>query len=294
MVPSAVQYVLGPGTTWADVGRAVLDVALLGYLFHRVLLLIRGTRAIQVLAGLFLLSLAYLAAQWANLVTLHWFLGSFVSYSFIFAVIVLFQTDIRRGLAHLGRGGGVLARLAREDRRAQAGAIEAVARAAAELSRCRRGALIVLEQLGSLDELIETGVRLDAVLSPELLLAIFHPGGELHDGAVIVHGERVVAASCLLPLTATPTARELGTRHRAALGLAEEVDAAVIVVSEERGEISLAVDGGLQRGLDEGALRQLLARRFVPARPGAGTAPRRRGRERVGGGNPGAGSGGGA
>ncbi|HET6439301.1 MAG TPA: diadenylate cyclase CdaA [Anaeromyxobacter sp.] len=286
MVPRVVQYVLGPDATWTDLGRSIVDVTLLGYLFYRVLLLIRGTRAIRVLAGLFLLSIAYLVSQWANLVTLNWFLGSFVSYSFIFGMIVLFQTDIRRGLAHLGRGGGLLARLAGEERRAQSGTIETVARAAAELSRLRRGALLVLERLGNLDELVETGVQLDAVLSAEILLAIFESGGALHDGAVVVHRGRVVAASCLLPLTTTPTARELGTRHRAALGLAEEVDAVVVVVSEERGEISLAVDGELRRGLDEDALRQLLARHFLPSKSGTGAAPSRRlWRKRVRGGS---------
>lgn len=292
MAPSAVQYVLGPGTTWTDVGRSIVDVAVLGYLFYRVLLLIRGTRAIRILGGLFLLCLAYLVSQWANLVTLNWFLGSFLSYSFIFGMIVLFQTDIRRGLARLGRGGGVLAGLAGDERRAQSGTIETVARAAAELSRRKRGALIVLKRLGDLDELVETGVRLDAVLSHELLLAIFQVGGPLHDGAVVVAHERVVAASCLLPLTTTPTERELGTRHRAALGLVEEMDAAVLVVSEERGEISLAVDGELHRGLDEDALRRLLARLFLPPTSGAlATLRTRLGRMRRGSGKPAAGDG---
>ncbi len=281
MLPSAVQYVLGPGATWTDVGRSVVDVAVLGYLFYRVLLLIRGTRAIRVLTGLFVLSAAYLVSQWANLVTVKWFLGSFLSYV-IFGMIVLFQADIRRGLAHLGRGGGLLAGPAGEERRAQSGTIETVARAAAELSRSRVGALIVLERLGDVDEVVETGVRLDAVLSPELLLSIFHGGGALHDGAVVVHRGRVVAASCLLPLATRVTARELGTRHRAALGLAEEVDAVVVVVSEERGEISVAMEGELHRGLDEDALRQLLARQLLPPKPGGPARWRRLGRARPG------------
>ncbi len=265
-VPGFVHYLLGPGSTWWDVGLATLDVAVVGYLAYRVLLLIRGTRAINVLVGLFLLGLGYVASQWANLVTLNWLLGHFLSYSFIFGVIVLFQADIRRGLAHLGRGS-FLGWLAPDDRREQAGLIEAVARAAVELSRQRRGALIVLERLADLGEVIETGVKLDAVASPELLLAVFHPSGALHDGAVVLQRGRVAAASCLLPLTATPTVRDLGTRHRAALGLAEEVDAAVVIVSEERGEVSLAVDGELHRGLDEGGLRAFLTRLLAPSRP---------------------------
>jgi diadenylate cyclase len=268
-VPGFVQYLLGPGSAWKDVARAVVDVAVVGYLIYRILLLIRGTRATNVLVGLFVLGLGYLGSQWANLVTLNWLLGHFLSYSFIFGVIVLFQADIRRGLAHLGRGS-FLGGLAPDERLDQAGLVDAVARASAELSSRRRGALIALERLGDLGEVIETGVKIDGVPSAELLLAIFHPNGALHDGAAVLQRGRLAAASCLLPLTGTPTARDLGTRHRAALGLAEEVDAAVVVVSEERGEISVAVDGALHRGLDEGALRSLLTRLLAPQQGGVG------------------------
>jgi len=276
-VPGLVQYLLGPGSTWKDVARAVVDVAVVGYLIYRILLLIRGTRATNVLVGLFVLGLGYLGSQWANLVTLNWLLGHFLTYSFIFGVIVLFQADIRRGLAHLGRGS-FLGGLAPDERRDQAGLVDAVARASAELSQRRRGGLIVLERLGDLGEVVETGVKIDAVATPELLLAIFHPGAVLHDGAAVLQRGRIAAASCLLPLTTTPTARDVGTRHRAALGLAEEVDAAVVVISEERGEISVAVDGELRRGLDEGALRSLLTRLLAPQQGGASALLSRLGR----------------
>jgi len=269
-VPGLVQYLLGPGSSWRDVALAFVDVAVVGFLVYRVLLLIRGTRAINVLVGLFVLGIAYLGSQWANLITLNWLLGHFLTYSFIFGVIILFQADIRRGLAHLGRGS-FLDGLASDGRRSQLAVVDAVARSAAELSRRRRGALLVLERLAELSEVLETGVRLDALPSPELLLALFHPGGALHDGAVVIQRGRVAAAGCLLPLAVSPQLRDVGTRHRAALGLAEEVDAAVVVVSEERGEISLAVDGVLHRGLDEVALRQLLGRLLAPA-PARGVA----------------------
>jgi diadenylate cyclase len=269
-VPGLVQYLLGPGSSWRDVALAFVDVAVVGFLVYRVLLLIRGTRAINVLVGLFVLGIAYLGSQWANLITLNWLLGHFLTYSFIFGVIILFQADIRRGLAHLGRGS-FLDGLASDGRRSQLAVVDAVARSAAELSRRRRGALLVLERLADLSEVLETGVRLDALPSPELLLALFHPGGALHDGAVVIQRGRVAAAGCLLPLAVSPQLRDVGTRHRAALGLAEEVDAAVVVVSEERGEISLAVDGVLHRGLDEVALRQLLGRLLAPA-PARGVA----------------------
>jgi diadenylate cyclase len=241
----------------------VLDGAVVSFVVYRTLLLIRGTRAVQVLVGLILLGGAYLASQWANLVTLNWLLGHFLSYSFIFGVIVLFQADIRRGLARLGRGG-LLRILAPEDRREHAGVVEAVSRASSDLARRRRGALIVIERVGDLSDVAETGVRIEAELSAELLVTLFEPGSPLHDGAVLVRRGRVAAARCLLPLTASAELREVGTRHRAALGLAEEIDAVVVVVSEERGEISLAVDGAFHRAVDEGALREWLAELLIP------------------------------
>ncbi len=262
-VPAVLRYLLGPESTWRDVGGAILDGAVVSFVVYQVLLLIRGTRAIQVLVGLFLLGFAYLAAQWANLVTLTWLLAHFLSYSFIFGVIVLFQADIRRGLAHLGRTS-FLSVLSGAERREQAGVVEAVARAAGELAGRRQGALIVVERQADLGDLAESGVRVDAEVSAELLVALFQPGGPLHDGAVVVRRGRVTAARCLLPLTSSPELRDVGTRHRAALGLAEEVDAAVVVVSEERGETSLAVDGVLHRGLDAGAVRERLAALTMP------------------------------
>jgi diadenylate cyclase len=270
-LPHPIDYLLGPDTSIGDVFLAVLDVAVVAYLVYRVLRVIRGTRAVAVLAGLLLVGLAYLGAQAAGLETLTWLLGHFLSYSFIFGVIVLFQADIRRGLAQLGRSSRLLAVLARDDRAAQVGAVDAVVKGAVQLARRRHGALIVLERSADLSDVMDSGLRLDAVLSPELLLSLFLPQGPIHDGAAVVQGARVAAAGCLLPLSSAAAPSELGTRHRAALGLVEEVDAAVVVVSEERGEISLALDGALHRGLDEKALRALLHSLFVAhGRPGAG------------------------
>ncbi len=246
----------------------------MAYLIFRFLKIIRGTRAVAILLGLFLIGVAYLGAQVAGLETLAWLLGHFLSYSFIFGVIVLFQADIRRGLAELGRSWRLLAVLARDDRAAQAGAVDAVVKAAVELAGRRHGALIVLERAADLTEVVASGLRLDAAPTPELLVSIFLPQGPVHDGAVILRGARVAAAGCLLPLSSAAAPAELGTRHRAALGLAEEVDAAVVVVSEERGEISLALEGTLHRGLDERTLRALLQPLFLGAgRPGKGGRP---------------------
>ncbi len=279
-VPTALQYLLGPASTWTDVALAVVDGAVVTFVVYRILLLIRGTRATQVLVGLILLGVAYFASQWANLVTLNWLLGNFLSYSFIFGVIVLFQADIRRGLARLGRGG-LLRLLAPDDRQAHAGVVEAVARAASELARRRRGALIVVERTADLTDVGETGLRIEAELSAELLVSLFEPGSPLHDGAALVRRGRVAAARCLLPLTTSHELRDVGTRHRAALGLAEEVDAVVVVVSEERGEISLAVDGVFHRALGDGALRERLAELLIPPpRTGVSALVERLGRPR--------------
>ncbi len=271
-MPHLLDYLLGPDTTLVDLLLAVLDVAVVAYLVYRVLRIIRGTRALAILLGLFLMGLAYLGAQAAGLETLSWLLGHFLSYSFIFGVIVLFQADIRRALATLGSSSRLLAVLARDgDPAAQAGAVDAVVKGAVQLAARRHGALIVLERSADLSDVVESGLRLDAALSPELLVSLFLPQGPIHDGAAVVRGARVAAAGCLLPLSSAAAPVELGTRHRAALGLAEEVDAVVVVVSEERGEISVALEGALHRELDEKALRALLRALLVkPGRPGPG------------------------
>jgi len=260
----ALVYLLGPDATLRDALLAAADAAVVGYLCYRVLRLIRGTQAVAILVGLFLLGAAYLGAQEAGLETVTWLLGHFLSYSFLFGVIVLFQADIRRALAELGRGSRVLSALAGDARATQLGTLDAVARAAGELARTRTGALVVLERTADLSELAGAGVRLDAAVTAELLVTLFQPRTPLHDGAVVVRGARAAAAGCLLPLSGAAAPPELGTRHRAALGLAEELDAAVVVVSEERGEISVAVDGALRRGLDEAALRAVLHGLFAP------------------------------
>jgi diadenylate cyclase len=267
-----LEYLLGPDPGWRDLLLALVDIGIIAFLCYRILLLIRGTRAVQVLIGLFVIGLAHLVSQWAGLVTLNWLFGHFITYTFIFGVIVLFQSDIRRGLAHLGRGS-FLDQIGRHDRVAQVKAVEAVVEAAVELSRRKTGALIVLERIADLSEVVETGVKVDAALSPELLLSLFQPSAPMHDGAAVIQGGRLSAAHCVLPLTSDPSTNNLGTRHRAALGLAEEVDAAVVVVSEERSEISLAVRGTLERGLDEERLRRAL--RALYAQPVGGNPARR-------------------
>src|ERR1041385_7780900 len=253
-----------PDIGWAD----ALDIALVSFLLYELLLLIRGTRAVQVaLSGGFLLVL-YFLSQWLQLETVNWVIRNLAAYV-VFAIIVLFQADIRRALAHFGR-----APFFRYFERAEQAdeTIEELVTAATNLSARRIGAIIVLERQIGLRNYIEGGIPLDAMITYDLLASIFQPDSPLHDGAVIIQGDRLAAAACFLPLSVNPrVSRDLGTRHRAALGLTEENDAVAIVVSEETGMISLAIGG------DSGALPSRLpglSRARFPAR--VGDPPRRR------------------
>jgi diadenylate cyclase len=244
------------------VATAAADILLVAYVIYRVLLLIKGTRAVSVLGGLFLLIAAHFAARRLGLSTFDWMLGLFLTYGLAFGLIVVFQDEIRRGLATLGRNSF----LARFDREIHLDTIDEVVAAVEVMAAHRIGALVVLERTADLADHADNGVPVDALVSSDLILTVFHPGSALHDGALIIRDGRVAAARCLLPPASPRTVdRELGTRHQAALGLTEEVDAAVVVVSEERGEIALAVGGRLHRPLDAASLRRFLRRLYVPA-----------------------------
>jgi diadenylate cyclase len=228
---------------------------------YELLLLIRGTRAVQMaLSGGFLIGLFFLS-QWLQLETVNWVVRNLAGYV-VFAIIVLFQADIRRALAHFGR-----APFFRYFERAQSAdeTIEELVATAANLASRRTGAIIVIERQIGLRNYIEGGIPLDALVTYDLMASIFHPGSPLHDGAAIIQGDRVAAAACFLPLSVNPRlGRELGTRHRAALGLTEENDAIAIVVSEETGSISLVRDGKIERGISPEVLRTEL--RFIIGR----------------------------
>jgi len=247
-----MSHLVGIGGGWYLVWAAV-DVLLVSYVIYRVLLLIKGTTAVPMLVGLGMITIAFFASKWLGLTTFHWLVSQFLSYSLIFGIIVLFQADIRRGLARLGQGWSLASD------REEALRVEEIVQATMKLAKLRYGALIVVERSAELNELIGAGVRLDAEISEELLLSLFKPGTALHDGAVVVAKGRIAAAKCVLPLSSNPiVGHDLGTRHRSALGLTEEVDAVVIVVSEERGRISLAVGGKLHRDIDPDVLRKFL------------------------------------
>src|SRR5215216_40832 len=244
MTPDAIMHWLAELLRRPTVsGWDLLDIALVSFLVYELLLLIRGTRAVQMaLSGGFLLGLFFLS-RWLQLETVNWVIRNLAAYV-VFAIIVLFQADIRRALAHFGRAPffRYLERASSRDE-----TVEEVVYAATALSARHVGAIVVFERQIGLRNYIEGGIPVDSTVTYDLLATIFHPGSPLHDGAVIVQGDRIAAAACFLPLSVNPgVSRDLGTRHRAALGITEENDAVAIVVSEETGRISLVLDGKLE------------------------------------------------
>jgi diadenylate cyclase len=237
--------------TWWD----VLDILIVAVVIYEFLKLIRGTRAVQMALGLGLIVGLFFLSNAAPLQTVNWGIRNMFGY-LVFAAIVLFQADIRRALAHLGRTP-----LLRYFTRAETDeeAIEEVVTAAATLSDRRTGAIMAIEREIGLRNYVESGIPLDADITHDLLVSIFQPSSPLHDGAVIMQENRIAAAACFLPLTISPQlSTELGTRHRAAIGLTEENDAVAVIVSEETGAISLSIDGTIERGLTPEMLRARL------------------------------------
>jgi diadenylate cyclase len=233
----------------------LIDILVLSVLIYELLKLIRGTRAVQMaLGGGVFVALLY-GSRWAHLETVNWLIRNVVGY-LVFAAIVLFQTDIRRALAHLGRAP-FFRYLAKAE--AAEDTIEELVVAAGMLSAQQIGAIIAVERQIGLRNYVEGGIPLDAELTYDLLLSIFQPASPLHDGAVIVQDDRVAAAACFLPLTVNPRlSKALGSRHRAAIGLTEENDSIAIVVSEETGALSVVVDGQIEQGVDPDVLRTRL------------------------------------
>jgi diadenylate cyclase len=249
-----------PAVGWWD----LLDIAIVSILIYEFLKLIRGTRAVQMAAGSLLIVGLFYVSQLAPLQTLHWLIRNMLVYV-AFAAIVLFQSDIRRALAHFGQAP-FFRYFTRQEESDET--IEEVVVAATMLSTQKIGAIIAIERDIGLRNYIESGIPLDATMTYDLLVTIFQPSSPLHDGAVILQEDRVAAAACFLPLTVNPRiGRDLGTRHRAAIGLTEENDALAIVVSEERGQIGLALEGQLERDLTPDQLRERLRALMVQRKP---------------------------
>jgi diadenylate cyclase len=232
----------------------LLDVGIVAFIVYRILLLIKGTRAMQMLTGLGILGIGFVLSSTLELFTTHWLLSYFFDY-LILIVIVLFQDDLRRALTHVGKNPFFSASSIEEEREM----VDEVARAASRLASERIGALIVIERETGLKNYIDTGSKLESRVRSELLYAIFIPSSPIHDGAVIIREGRIAAAGCFLPLSKDPNIdKRYGTRHRAALGLTEDSDAIVVLVSEEAGEAHLVRNGKLTTNLNEAEIRQSL------------------------------------
>ena len=237
-----------------------IDILIVAFLFYRLFAMIKGTRAAQMFVGLIFIVIASIIAQWFRLYALNWIINSLKTV-WVILFVILFQPELRALLTHIGQNRLLRALI----RVGEGGVLKEILGSVEEMSRDRRGALIVVERDMGLREYIETGTKLDATVTKELLETIFTPHSPLHDGAVVIRGDQIAAAGCILPLSQTPGLSPiLGTRHRAALGLAEETDACVFVVSEETGAISIAHKGELKWNLDEGQLRSELAAIFNP------------------------------
>ncbi len=247
----------------------IVDVAVVAFVLYQLLRLLRGTQGTQILVGLILLAVVGVVSATFNLVLLSWLFKNATLY-IIIAIILMFQPELRRALDQLGRIGHIGRPLSRFNARQYNQAISEAIRAAEKLSLKRTGALIAFEREVGLEDYAATGVRINGEISTEMLQSIFYPNSPLHDGAVIVRGDRIIAAGCLLPLPEEGSVRErLGTRHRAALGLSLASDALVLVISEETGNIPVIEEGKISRNLDSDSLRRRIALK-VPSANGNG------------------------
>ncbi|PLX88094.1 MAG: TIGR00159 family protein [Desulfuromonas sp.] len=240
----------------------LLDIGIVAFIIYRIILLIKGTRAVQMLLGLAVILMVYVASRVGDLHTLNWFLSNFLS-SIILVIVVIFQNDIRRALMHVGRNP-FFAGLTHVE---ESEIIDELVSAALSMAKRRIGALMVIERETGLKDFLNVGTPIDAKVTSEIITSIFLPDSPIHDGALILQQGRLKQAGCFLPLSErVDINKQLGTRHRAAIGLTEMVDAVVIVVSEETGRISVVVNGGITRKLDAASLKKVLKRLLEPRR----------------------------
>lgn len=243
---------------WQD----IIDILLVAVIFYKLLLIIKGTKAFQILIGLGVLLIAFLLSGYIGLYTIDWLIQSLWA-QIVLALVILFQPEIRRALAQMGEARFFPSFTSAEELKS----LEEIVKASIALANRKMGALIVIERETSLRDFIEIGSPLDAKVSKELILSIFHPTSPIHDGAMVIRGNRIVAAGCFLPLAlSAELSKAFGTRHRAGIGLSEETDAVVIIISEETGSIATAVSGKLEKNVDMGSLRDFLADVFTSPR----------------------------
>jgi diadenylate cyclase len=236
----------------------IVDILLVWYVIYKLINLIKGTKAVQLLKGIFVILLARVVSEFFGLKTLSWIMQQTINWGFL-AIIIIFQPELRRALEQLGRGR-FFSRSSGPDDDDQEKMVEAIIKATDYMAKRRIGALISIERETGMSDYIETGIPLDAKVSSELLINIFIPNTPLHDGAVIIQRNNVAAAACYLPLSESPfISKELGTRHRAALGISEVTDSITVVVSEETGNISLTKNGELHRNLTLEGFKELIS-----------------------------------
>jgi diadenylate cyclase len=239
---------------WQD----ILDILIVTIIIYRALLIIKGTKAAQMLIGIGVLFLALIFSKYLGLYTIDWIIQSLWA-QIVLALIILFQPEIRRTLAQMGEARFLPSFASAEELRS----LEEIVKGAVALANRKIGALIVIEKETNLKDFIEMGTQLDAKVTRELLLSIFHPSSPIHDGAIIVRGNRVIAAGCFLPLTlSADISKTFGTRHRAGIGLTEDTDAVVIIVSEETGSVTTAIGNKIDKNVDMGSLRDFLTENF--------------------------------
>lgn len=235
----------------------ILDILLVWFVIYKILTLIKGTKAVQLLKGIFVIIIIRIITEYLGLTTLGWMTNQVIDYGFL-AIIIIFQPELRRALEQLGRGK-LFARSGMQEEEERDRLISAMTKSISYMAKRRIGALISIEKDTGLNDYIETGIQMNSDISSELLINVFIPNTPLHDGAVIIQKNRIAAAACYLPLSESPfISKELGTRHRAAIGISEVTDAVTVIVSEETGGISLTVNGELHRDLSMEEFEQRL------------------------------------
>jgi diadenylate cyclase len=250
------------GLTIQNSIKDIADVLIVSYIIYRLIIMVRGTRAVQLLRGIFLLVITWALSTWLNLYTLKWLMNQLFPFGVV-TILIIFQPELRRALEQLGRGKLFMRSSPEEQDISHQ--INEVIKSVNYLARRKIGALIVFERDTGLNDYIESGIKMESKLSSELMSNVFIPNTPLHDGAVIIRGNQIMAAGCYLPLSENPfISKELGTRHRAAIGVTEVCDAISVVVSEETGQVSLAINGQIVRDIKE---ESLISKLFEELRP---------------------------
>jgi len=256
-------FSLSENVHWYDYLNDVLDIVVVTYVIYKLMMIVRGTKAVQLIKGISIILVSWFLSGFFGLKTLQFLLNQIITYGLL-GIIIIFQPELRRGLEHLGRTSNLFGRTSTSDEDKQRQMIEAIVSSAQYMSKRRIGALIAIERDTGLNEYVETGIRMDSHITSQLIINLFIPNTPLHDGAMIIQDGKIAAAACYLPLSESPHIdKALGTRHRAAIGVSEVTDSVTLTVSEETGAVSLAIAGRLYRELDEEALRSKLIQELV-------------------------------